>query len=191
MSSPERNNRLLARRLSLAAFSLLSAGLVAISGCTVQPLYSERAAANPTVTGSIGSELAAISIKPVVNRVGQEVRNDLLFLFYGGKAAPAAPRYTLTLSVSAYSEASATIQVNTVNEPTAAIETVRASYRLVDSTGKVVSTGNRQFSASYDVPRQEFAAFRAQRDAENRAARELAELLRLVIAQDLSRPPAG
>jgi LPS-assembly lipoprotein len=191
MSSPERNNRLLAGRFSLAAFSLLSAGLVAISACTVQPLYSQRAAANPMVTGSIGGELAAISIKPVVNRVGQEVRNDLLFLFYGGKAAPAAPRYTLTLSVSAYSEASANIQVNTVNEPTAAIETVRASYRLVDSTGRVVSTGNRQFSASYDVPRQEFAAFRAQRDAENRAARELAELLRLVIAQDLSRAPAG
>jgi LPS-assembly lipoprotein len=189
MSSPERNSRLFTRRL--AAVSLLSAGLVAISACTVQPLYSDRAVTNPTVTGSIGSELAAISIKPAANRVGQEVRNDLLFLFYGGNAAPAAPRYTLTLSVSAYSEASATIQVNTVNEPTAAIETVRASYKLVDSTGKPVSSGNRQFSASYDVPRQEFAAYRAQRDAENRAARELAELLRLAIAQDLSRAPAG
>jgi LPS-assembly lipoprotein len=55
----------------------------------------------------------------------------------------------------------------------------------------VVSNGDRQFSASYDVPRQEFAAVRAQRDAENRAARELAELLRLAIAQDLSRAPAS
>ena len=191
MSSPERKNRLFARRLSLAAASLLSAGLVAISACTVQPLYSDGAVSNPSVTGSIGSELSAIAVKPVINRVGQEVRNDLLFLFYGGKAEPAAPRYTLTISVSAYSEASANIQVNTVNEPTAAIETVRATYKLVDSTGKVVSNGDRQFSASYDVPRQEFAAFRAQRDAENRAARELAELLRLAIAQDLSRAPAG
>ena len=68
---------------------------------------------------------------------------------------------------------------------------MRATYKLVDSTGKLVSNGDRQFSASYDVPRQEFAAFRAQRDAENRAARELAELLRLAIAQDLSRAPAG
>jgi LPS-assembly lipoprotein len=191
MSSPERKNRLFARRLSLAAASLLSAGLVAISACTVQPLYSDGAVANPSVTGSIGGELSAIAVKPAVNRVGQEVRNDLLFLFYGGKAEPAAPRYTLTISVSAYSEASANIQVNTVNEPTAAIETVRASYKLVDTTGKVVANGDRQFSASYDVPRQEFAAVRAQRDAENRAARELAELLRMAIAQDLSRAPAG
>ena len=83
------------------------------------------------------------------------------------------------------SEASANIQINEENEPTAAIETVRASYTLVDSNGTVVATGNRQFAASYDVPRQEFAAVRAQLDAENRAARELAELLRLAIAQDL------
>jgi LPS-assembly lipoprotein len=190
MSSPERKNRF-ARRLSLAAASLLSAWLFAISACTVQPLYSDGALANPSVTGSIGSELAMIAVKPPINRVGQQVRNDLLFLLYGGKAEPVAPRYTLTLSVSAYSEASANIQVNQVTEPTAAIETVRASYKLVDSTGKAVSNGDRQFVASYDVPRQEYAAFRAQRDAENRAARELAELLRLAIAQDLSRAPAS
>ena len=39
-----------------------------------------------------------------------------------------------------------------------------------------------------DIPSQEFAALRAVRDAENRAARELAELLRLVVAQELRQP---
>ena len=34
---------------------------------------------------------------------------------------------------------------------------------------------------------EDFAAARALRDAENRAARELAELLRIVVAQDLAR----
>jgi LPS-assembly lipoprotein len=34
---------------------------------------------------------------------------------------------------------------------------------------------------------QDFAAERAARDAENRAARELAELLRLVVGQELAR----
>jgi LPS-assembly lipoprotein len=54
----------------------------------------------------------------------------------------------------------------------------------------VVASGTRQFVSSYDVPRQEFAALRAKRDAENRAARELAELIRLAVAQDLTRLPA-
>ena len=148
-------------------------------------------AVDPTsaVTGSIGAELSTIAVKPVTTRVGQEVRNHLIFLFNGGKGEPAAPRYTLDLAVAAVSEATANIQVNEENEPTAAILTAAASYRLIDSTGKMVASGKRQFAASYDVPRQEFAAFRAQRDAENRAARELAELLRLAIAQDLARGP--
>ncbi len=66
-----------------------------------------------------------------------------------------------------------------------------ASYTLTDSKGTVVANGNRQFAASYDVPRQEFAALRARIDAENRAARELAELLRLALAQDLAMGPAS
>ena len=160
----------------------------------MQPLYSDGPVASSTVTGSIASELSTISVKPATTRVGQEVRNKLLFLLYGGQAEPAAPRYTLALVVSSISEASANIQVNTVNEPTAAIETVRATYQLTDSSGTVVATGQRQFAASYDVPRQEFAAVRARIDAENRAAREVAELVRLALAHDLamgSQPSPG
>jgi LPS-assembly lipoprotein len=184
MSLPERNS--FSSRLRLAAVSLLATGLLGVSACTVQPLYSDGPAASGTVTGSIASELSAISVKPVTTRVGQEVRNKLLFLLYGGQAEPAAPSYTLLLVVSSISEASANIQVNTVSEPTAAIDTVRVTYQLRDSTGTVVATGKRQFAASYDVPRQEFAAVRARIDAENRAAREVAELIRLALAHDLA-----
>jgi LPS-assembly lipoprotein len=41
--------------------------------------------------------------------------------------------------------------------------------------------------SSYDISTQQFAAYRALRDAEDRAARELADLLRLAIAQDLAK----
>ena len=142
----------------------------------------------PVASSSAGSIIGAFHDLSQAghDRVGQEVRNKLLFLLYGGQAEPAAPRYTLVLVVSSISEASANIQVNTVNEPTAAIETVRATYQLKDSNGTVVATGKRQFAASYDVPRQEFAAVRARVDAENRAAREVAELLRLALAHDLA-----
>jgi LPS-assembly lipoprotein len=189
MSSPERKSLL--SRLRQAAACLLAAGLLAVSACSVQPLYSDRPVANSAVTGSIGTELSMVAVKPTTTRVGQEVRNRLLFLLYGGQAEPAAPRYTLAIVVGSISEASANIQVNTENEPTAAIETVRASYSLRDSDGTVVATGKRQFMASYDVPRQEFAAVRARIDAENRAARELAELLRLAIAHDLAMGPGS
>jgi LPS-assembly lipoprotein len=190
MSSSERKDPSPARRLLPAA--VLTLAMLAVSACTVRPLYSDagyagNVAGASTATGSIGAELSTVAIKPVHNRVGQEVRNHLIFLFNGGQGEPANPRYTLDLLVSSVSEATANIQVNDQNEPTAALLTALATYRLVDASGKVVATGRRQSMASYDVPRQEFAALRARIDAENRASRELAELIRMAVAQDLAK----
>lgn len=187
MSSSEQMNPRPARRTMLAALVLAAAAAVAVSGCTVRPLYSDAGYSGGGPTGSVGAALSTISVKPATNRVGQEVRNHLIFLFNGGKGEPANPSYTLTLFASATSEATANIQVNDQNEPTASLMTASGNYTLTDSAGKVVATGSRQYMSSYDVPRQEFAALRAARDAENRASRELAELIRMAVAQDLAK----
>ena len=185
MSSPEWIKPM---KPMLAAAALI--GLATVAGCTVQPLYATDTApvGSTTATGSVAGELSMIAVKPVSTRVGQEVRNHLIFLFNNGSGEPTAPRYSLSLSVSSGSEATANIQVNKENEPTAAILTAYASYVLTTTDGTVVGKGRRQYASSYDVPRQEFAALRAARDAENRAARELAELVRLAVAQDLANP---
>lgn len=178
------------RRLALAGLLIAAA---ASAGCTVRPLYAESGSTG--IAGpSDGAALSSVSVAPVGTREAQEVRNHLIFLLGGGKGQPATPAYTATLVVSTVSEASANIQVATDEEPTAATITMAASYSLTDvQTGQVRAQGRQQIMSSYDVPRQEFAVLRAQRDAENRAARELAELLRLAIAQDLAKlgPVAG
>jgi len=51
---------------------------------------------------------------------------------------------------------------------------------------QIIHRGSRFASAAYDKTSQSFASERAQRDAENRAAREVAEQLRFAIASDLS-----
>jgi LPS-assembly lipoprotein len=165
---------------------LLAAGLS--SACTVRPLYGDPTAfADSGTTAAIGPELSAISVKEVDTRYAQQVRNDLLFLLYGGASQPAAPRYQLEIGVTQLNEWTATVQVDTDDRPTAALMTLISTYLLRDAeTGETISSGRRQISSSYDVPNQEFAALRAQRNAEDRAARELAELLRLALAQDLS-----
>jgi LPS-assembly lipoprotein len=189
MWSPEPMSRRRTWRTA-AALAIVGGALMAVAGCTVEPLYmAAPAPSSASPTGSIGSDLSTVAIKPVTDRVGQQVRNQLIFMFGGGKGQPAAPRYSLTLSVIASSEPTANIQINNENEPTAAILTASASYVLTDAGGQVFSQGSRQFQSSYDVPRQEFAAVRARIDAEDRAARELAELLRLAVAQDLKRGP--
>jgi LPS-assembly lipoprotein len=133
--------------------------------------------------------LSSIEIAPANNRVGQEVRNHLIFLFGGGGGQPADPAYRLVLRTSAVNLTPTEINTPRVRlEPTAGAVSVRSSYELTEiATGRVVASGVRAVQSPFDVPGQEFAALRAMRDAENRAARELAELLRLVVAQGLQR----
>ncbi len=170
----------------VAGGALLSAAF--LSACTVQPLYSSQpfSVGGQTVATE---ELASISVKPVKTRYAQQVRNNLIFGLAHGKGEPSTPVYSLDLGVTELVQSAASIQVTRdQDEPSAGTVTLTADYRLTEvATGKVVGSGRRSISSSFDRPKQEFATYRAQIDAENRAARELAEVLRLALAQDLAK----
>jgi LPS-assembly lipoprotein len=175
----------LLRRIALCG---LVASAALVSACTVRPLYSSA----PLVAGSqVGAvaELASISVKPVKTRYAQQVRNNLIFALGRGAGEPASPVYSLDLGITELVESAAIVQVQTdQDEPTAGTVTLTANYVLSDAkTGKTIATGKRSIPSSFDRPLQEYASYRAQIDAENRAARELADLLHLSIAQDLVR----
>jgi LPS-assembly lipoprotein len=55
------------------------------------------------------------------------------------------------------------------------------------ATGEIIKTGHRSAVALVDFPGQEYAKVRATLDAENRAAHELAELIRADLASWLGR----
>lgn len=200
MWSPDRLKRKPALPLRRIAGTLgLALALGGLSACTVQPLYGSRGFSDATqgaARAPDGSALPPLALSAPITRQGQEVRNQLLFLLNGGGPQPADPVYTVTLNVIAVDQSSATIQVSRDEEPTAAQIVMGATYVIADTkTLLPVAQGGREITSSYDVPRQEFAVSRARRDAENRAARELAELLRLAIAQDLvkvrNNPPVA
>ena len=173
-------------RCLLAATALFAVAF--LSACTVRPLYSNA----PVAAGGQSvpvEELASISIKPVTTRPAQQVRNHLIFGLARGKGQPATPAYSLDLSVTQLTQAAAAVQVTRdQDEPSAGMVTLTADYQLTEmATGKVVGAGKRSITSSFDRPTQEFATYRAQIDAENRAARELAEVLQLTLAQDLAK----
>jgi LPS-assembly lipoprotein len=170
----------------LAVASVLLAGLSALSACQVRPLYSS-AETTAGVPGGVRTDLSSIAIKPVRTRYGQEVRNHLIFLFNGGKGQPASPAFAMDLVVVPQSESSVLVASGDDNEPTAGTMTLIATYTVTDfAKGKVVAAGTRRVTSAFDIPKQEFAAMRAVRDAENRAARELAQVLQLAIAQEMA-----
>ena len=176
-------------RIGLAVCLALLASLTA--GCTVKPLYSDMASTTGSLAGS-DQRLASVAVKPETSRIGLEVRNQLIFLLNGGAAQPANPAYTLELGVFSQNDITAVVQQTKDTEPTAGSIIVTSAYRLTEAaTGRIIASGRRSIASSYDIPRQEFAAIRAERDAQNRAARELAELMRHTVAQELDRLPSS
>jgi LPS-assembly lipoprotein len=179
------------RKGLLFAFAFVAGLALAASACTVRPLYMKEDPASAGAAAGATAELASIAVKPVTTRYAQLVRNELTFLLYGGAGEATNSRYTLDLNVSSQLMSTATAPASSrddVNVPTAAILTLTARYTLTDlTTNKMVAKGGRNITSSIDVPRQQFAAMRAEKDAQQRAARELAQLLRFAIAQDLVR----
>lgn len=163
------------RRTSL----LLCLGLSALlASCQVRPLYDDTAATR--------QNLGAIAYSDADDRVEVEVRNQLVFMTGGGAGEPATPQYRVDLKVE--SDVRGVLLEQSSDTAAAGRVTVSADYtleRVADAT--VLKVGHRQAVSLVDFPTQQFAKLRAVRDAENRAARELAELIRADLAMVLGR----
>ena len=163
-------------KISRSAIAVLA--LLVLSACQFQPLYGDRAA-------SQGGGLEQVGVASVDDRVAQQVRNHLLFLLNGGFAS-SEKTHEARLRVRYSNKQSAALP--SIEDSTAGTVTVRVSYDLVDlSTNETVASGSRDAIASYDRTGQVLANNRATRDAENRAAKEAAEALRLAIASNMSQ----
>ncbi len=152
----------------------LALALVA-AACNVRPLYA------PLPDGSTASDsLRSIEILEIPTRVGQRLRNDLVFGFNGGGEALAA-RYELKIVLT---ETLASVSVEQFSDtPAARLLRLDATFILRDiNTGKSMMSGSSFASASYDFSEQRYANIRAERDAQNRAARVIADDIRLRIA---------
>jgi LPS-assembly lipoprotein len=108
-------------------------------------------------------------------RLGVEIRNALMFNMYGA-ATGGPPTHQLKLRIS-------TSRLSVLVDPTTAradLENygINAVYELRDiATDKVVLTGTTFSRVSYDIPgqQQRFARSRALRDAEDQAAKVIAD----------------
>lgn len=180
--------RLAVRRLTFRRFTAPLAALGAallLAGC-FQPLYGERSA-----TGGPGIRdlMSSVDVSQIsapngtrLSRLAVEVRNGLLFELTGGSAPP-PPAHRLKISLSSQ-ETSVIVDVDTAR-PDVQNYGIDATYTLTEiKTGKVVMTSRTFSRVSYDIPGQEqrFARARGLRDAENRAAKVIADNIRTRLA---------
>ncbi|MGO4509038.1 hypothetical protein CT676_04110 [Bradyrhizobium sp. MOS001] len=169
---------MLSARIRIAARLLAVAALAALTAGCFQPMYAERGDGTP----GLREKLMGIDLPPINKanasreaRVGVEVRNALAFKLYG-TATGMPPTHRLEIRFAS-SKTSLIVDPNT-GLPNSENYGIDAQYNLIEVvSGKSVMTGTTFARVSYDMPGsyQRFARNRALRDAEDRAANEIAE----------------
>jgi LPS-assembly lipoprotein len=164
---------------------LLALALAGLNAGCFQPLYGENSAGG---TG-LGDKMSTVEVAPVIapngtrlSRVSGEVRNELMYLLTGGGAA-GTTSYRLNIKLDS-SLRSVIVDIDTAR-PEFQNYGIDATYTLVEvGTGKSVVIGTTFSRVSYNIPgqQQRFAGDRGLRDAENRAAKVIADNIRLRLA---------
>ncbi len=162
---------------------LLAAVTFALAACGdvgIRPLYG------PTSLGGDASErLKQVDVAPIPGRVGQRIRNEMIFQSTGGgNALPPTHRLEVVLNENLTSTL-----VRFTGKAEGQIYTVQASFRLIDTKEKkIVFQGTSHARAGFERFESIYSNVRAREDAENRVARTIADDLKTRLAAYLSRP---
>jgi len=170
-------------RIALRLAAVLA--LAAMTAGCFQPMYAEHTDGTP----DLREKLLGIEVPPVDKpngsheaRIGVEIRNALAFKLYGN-ATGMPPTHRLVLRFN--SNKSSLMVDQATGLPTSENFGLNVQYNLIDiATNKSVMTGTTFSRVSYDMPGsyQRFARTRALRDAEDRAAQEVADNIQTRLA---------
>jgi LPS-assembly lipoprotein len=121
--------------------------------------------------------------RAIPGRVGQRIRNELIFQASGGgELAP--PVYRLEVSIT---ESVLSTLVRSDGDALGQVYSLQANFKLINiKTKQVVLTGSSNGRAGFERFQSIYSNVRARDDAENRAARTVADDLKTRVAIYLS-----
>ncbi len=173
------------RVLKGASFAVIAGSLsLSGAGCGFHPLYG------PTASGAnLTDVMKTVQIATIPGRVGQRLRNELVFGTTGGGEA-SSPVYRLDIALRTSTR---NTLVTLQGAATGQILQLDAEFRLIRiKDNETVFKGASTAEAAYDLAGATgnagsvYGDVRAGMDAENRAARSLADTLKTRLAAYLS-----
>lgn len=169
------------RRSAFALVALAATAGLGLAGCGFQPLYGSN---TTTANGTRLSEaMASVDVQPIPGRVGQKVRNELIFQNTGGGVAP-PQKYKLRIAIR---ERVINQLVQISGDARGEVYQLEASFKLIDATNnQVIHQGAAVSRAPYSRYQEIFANVRARYDAENRAAETVSESIKTQVAAFLA-----
>lgn len=158
----------LSRRAAFLRLSTVAAAGLLVGACGFQPVYRTAPGQTP-----VRAQLTGVYIEDAPDRPTQVLRNELLFLFGQNASTPReGSTHTLKMTTRGYTQKSI---VSRTGYTTARIYVLEVSYSLIDNATKQAVVDSRTSAQSaFDILDQQYANIRAERDAENRAARDVA-----------------
>lgn len=150
--------------LSVVLVASVAPMLAACGGTGFRPLHA---------TGGFGANASAsfakVQFAPIPGRVGQRIRNELIFQATGGGQQTLDPKYRLEVAIR---ESVAQTLVQRDGESTGQIYNLDVSFQLVNLETKAVVMQGQSFGrAGFERFESIYANVRARRNAENRAAK--------------------
>ena len=147
------------------------AAALSLGACGFKPLYAVG-----TTPDGVNTYMTQVFVEPIPGRQGVHLRNQLMDALTP-EGTPSAAAYRLSIKLEDVKEGLA-IQENT--QITRYNYSLIAKYELRDSvSGEVLDHGTTRAIAAYNVVDSQFATQSAERDAQERAAREVGEDIRL------------
>lgn len=156
---------------------------VLLAGCGFHPLY-----ATPDMPkGQMQADLKSIYVDQVPERLGYELRNQLIDLL-DAKSESAGARYVLKVTLTTRSDA---IGVQSQSAPGGVTQTaitryndkITADFELIDvKNNTAITRGIETGLSSYNVLASPYATLAVQQDADRRAAQDIADRIRIDLA---------
>jgi len=171
------------RALSRSQGAALAVLMFVVAGCGFHPLYSQDDSGGGT-TPQLAKVSVGEPVAPLARRTAQLVRNNLQDRLTPG-GLPDHPLYLLQLTLD---ESEQALALTRAEEATRIDLILNASYKLIDlRSNKVLHSRNLRTISSFSRLRADFGNVSAENDARARAARELAEEIRIELASWLGR----
>jgi len=151
----------------VVASSLLA---ILVAGCGFsgfEPMY-----ASSHIGGSVlSAKMRSLKVTTVPGRVGQLIRNEIIFQSTGGGHAEEA-KYRLDITIK---ESVTSTLVSVEGDSAGQIYQLNATFQLVDiSNNKTIISGDSYGRAGFERFSSIFSNVRAKKDAEDRAAKTVA-----------------
>jgi len=176
-SALRRLNRLLAMR-SVALVTLLAPAIAACDGASAfRPMYGSAAISDTS------AKLAAVEFGTIPGRVGQKIRNELIFQATGG-GYPLPPEYHLDVAIR---EQVVSTLVRKDGDSQSQVYNLEAKFQLIRiADKKILLEGTSYGRAAFERYDSIYSNVKAREDAENRAARAVAQDIKTRLAAFLS-----